>query len=77
MSIANSLCLCSRTSFTFLNIRLNIEVSEEDNERNSISNQSVVHPLGKITVNVERVNCMYNGQTKLQLYVFVQPVMET
>ncbi len=72
MSIADSLgwCLCSRAPLlALLDVCLNIEVSEESNEGDGISNESIVHPLGKVAVNVERVEGMYNGETELQLCV--------
>ena len=50
-----------------LDVSVDVEVSEENNEGGSVSKESVVHPFGEITVNVERVRAMDEGKRKLQL----------
>ncbi len=72
MTIADSVCVLGYCLFlSFLYIRLNVEVGEEDDERYSITNESIVHPFGEVAVNVERVDGMHDGQTELQLCVCV------
>ena len=46
---------------------MDVEVGEEDDERDGIANQAVVHPLGEVAVNVQRVDCMDDGQSELKL----------
>ncbi len=46
---------------------MDVEVGEENNERNGVTNQAVMHPLGKVAVDVQRMGGMDDGQRKLQL----------
>ena len=52
---------------TLLDVGVDVEVGEEDYEGDGIADARVVHPLGKVTVNVQRVGGMYDGHTELQL----------
>ena len=40
---------------------MKVEVSKENDERGSIANESVVHPLREVAVNVERVHAVDDG----------------
>lgn len=48
-----------------LDVGLDVEVGEEAYEREGIADEGIVHPLGKVTVDVERVNSVNDGQTEL------------
>lgn len=50
-----------------LNISMDVKVGKEDYEGDGISNEAVVHPLGEVAVNVQRVSGMDDGQGELKL----------
>ena len=54
---------------SLLDVRLDVEVSEEADEREGVADESVVHPLGKVAVDVERMEGMDYGKTELKLCV--------
>lgn len=47
---------------------MDVEVGEEDDEGDGVANQSPVHPLGEIAVDVEGMDGVDYGKTELQLY---------
>ena len=55
---------------------MNVEVGEEDDERDGVTNQCPVHPLGEVAVNVEGVDTMDDRKTELQLYEGGRVVVE-
>ena len=44
-----------------------VEVGEEQDEGDGVSDEREVHPFGKVAVNVERVDGVDDGQAELQL----------
>ena len=47
---------------------MDVEVCKEKDEREGIANQNVVHPLGEVAINVERVEGMDDGKGELELW---------
>ena len=52
---------------SLLYVGLDVEVGEETDEGEGVANQSVVHPLGEVAVNVERVDSVDYCKTELKL----------
>ena len=50
-----------------LDVGLDVEVGEETYEGEGVANQGVVHPLGEVTVDVERVDSVDYRKTELKL----------
>lgn len=48
-------------------VRLVIEIAEEDDEGEGVSNQTPVHPLRERAVRVQRQSRVANGDVKLDL----------
>ena len=46
---------------------MNVEVGEENDEGRGIRNEGVVHPLGEVAVDVQRVHAVESSATKLEL----------
>lgn len=61
----------------FTSVCVVVEVSEQDDEGDSIANQSPLHPGGEWTACVEWVTCVADGDVELDLLnmqVFGQPL---
>ena len=54
---------------SLLDVGLDVEVCKEADEGEGIAYESVVHPLGEIAVDVDRVSAMDYGKTELKLQV--------
>ena len=61
--------LLSPPSFSpaLFDVRLDVEVGEETDEGEGVANQSVVHPLWEVAVNVERMDGVDYCKTELKL----------
>ena len=46
---------------------MEVEVGEEDDEGGGVGYEGVVHPLGEVAVDVERVHAVDDGQGELEL----------
>lgn len=51
----------------FASISVVVEVGEEDDESDGVTDQSPLHPGGEWTASVEGVSCMANGHMELDL----------
>ena len=60
-------CLCFALGSASLDVCVEVEVGEEYDKGCSIANECVVHPLREVAINVERMECMNDGQTELKL----------
>ena len=57
----------SRRKTLVLDVRMNVEVSEEDDKGSGVAKQGIVHPLWKVAVNVKGMTAVNECSCKLQL----------
>lgn len=55
-----------------LDVCVVVEVGEEQDERDGVRDERVVHPLGEVAVDVQGVDGVDDGQAELQLQVGVE-----
>lgn len=70
VTIGNSFGILDMLLF-FLYVGMYVEIGEEDDEWYGVSNQCVMHPFGKVAINIKWVQGMNDGKTELQLHVSV------
>lgn len=77
-AVRQSLALCGCTDgispllAALLDVGVDVKVGKETDEGEGVANQSVVHPLGEVAINVERVDSMDYCETELKLLVRVR-----
>ena len=59
--------LVGRSLLPPLDVGVVVEIGEEDDEGDCVTDEGVVHPLWEVAVDVERVDGVDYGQTKLEL----------